>query len=217
MKNLSMKTILRSFSALALCASLGTSFALAYEGDPELAYTDSDPTHITAPIPAPLPAPLPAPTQDPETITTSAPAPTAPPADSAVAALAKDRLTQLKTGDVIPRTVAKSAALAADSVVRSNARTLGSFRLSFYCPCEICNGRADKKTKMGTQMVEGRTIAVDPSIIPLGSRVYIDGYGLFIAEDIGGAIKEKKIDIAVSDHAYAYELGIDNAAVYLIG
>ena len=66
-------------------------------------------------------------------------------------------------------------------------------------------------------MVEGRTIAVDTSVIPLGSRVYIDGYGLFIAEDIGGAIKESKIDIVVSDHDHAYELGIDNATVYLIG
>lgn len=205
MKNLSVKTILRGFSAFALCASLSMGSALAYNGDPELAYTNSDPTYIAAPAPALSP--------DPETITVSQPTP--PP--SAVGALANDRLTQLKTGEVIPRTVAKSPALAADATIRSNFRNLGSFRLSFYCPCEKCNGKADAKTKMGTEMVEGRTIAVDTSVIPLGSRVYIDGYGLFIAEDIGGAIKENKIDIAVSDHNHAYELGIDNAAVYLIG
>lgn len=206
MNRLSVKTILRGFSALALCASLGMGSALAYNGDPELAYTNSDPTHITTPASALSP--------DPETITVSQP--TTPP-PSPVGALAADRLTQLKTGDVLPRTVAKSPALAADSTVRSNFRNLGSFRLSFYCPCEKCNGRSDGKTKMGTEMVEGRTIAVDTSVIPLGSRVYIDGYGLFIAEDIGGAIKENKIDIAVSDHDHAYELGVDNAAVYLVG
>lgn len=209
MNNLSVKTILRGFSALALCASLSMGSALAYNGDPELAYTNSVPTDITTPVTAPSSTLTP----DPETITVSQPTP--PP--SLVGALASDRLTQLKTGDVIPRTVAKTSALAADSTIRSNFRNLGSFRLSFYCPCEKCNGRADKKTKMGTEMVEGRTIAVDTSVIPLGSRVYIDGYGLFIAEDIGGAIKENKIDIAVSNHDHAYELGIDNAAVYLIG
>ncbi|MBS5149496.1 MAG: 3D domain-containing protein [Butyricicoccus pullicaecorum] len=200
MKKLSVKTILRGFSAFALCAALGMGSALAYNGDPELAYTNSDPTHITT-----SDASL---STDPETVTVSAPPP--------VGALASDRLTQLKTGEVVPRTVAKSASLAADSTIRSNSRNLGSFRLSFYCPCEKCNGRTDKKTKMGTEMVEGRTIAVDTSVIPLGSRVYIDGYGLFIAEDIGGAIKENKIDIAVSDHDHAYELGVDNATVYLI-
>ena len=39
------------------------------------------------------------------------------------------------------------------------------------------------------------TIAVDPSIIPLGSKVYIPGYGMAIAADTGGAIKGNKIDL----------------------
>ncbi len=195
MKNLSVKTILRDFSAFALCASLSMASALAYNGDPELAYTDSAPT---------------------QTVTEAAPS--TPPADTPVAAAIQDRLTQLKTGNVIPRSIQKSTALAADSVITSNFKNLGSFRLSFYCSCEKCCGEAYAgKTKSGTNVTEGRTIAVDPDVIPLGSRVYIDGYGLFIAEDIGGAIKEQKIDIAVSDHAHAYELGIDKAAVYLIG
>jgi uncharacterized protein YabE (DUF348 family) len=39
------------------------------------------------------------------------------------------------------------------------------------------------------------TIAVDPSVIPLGSKVYVDGYGYAIASDTGGAIKGNKIDV----------------------
>lgn len=39
------------------------------------------------------------------------------------------------------------------------------------------------------------TIAVDPSVIPLGSKVYVDGYGYAIAADTGGAIRGNKIDI----------------------
>ncbi len=206
MKNLSMKTILRGFSAIALCASLSMGSALAYNGDPELAYTDLDPTHVSAPDASVAP----------DAATPSAPDTTTPAAPP-VAAVAKDRLNQLKTGDVIPRVVQKSTALAADSVITSNFKNLGSFRLSFYCSCEKCSGTTYAgKTKIGTTITEGRTIAVDPSVIPLGSRVYIDGYGLFIAEDIGGAIKNQKIDIAVSDHDHAYALGIDNATAYLI-
>jgi len=39
------------------------------------------------------------------------------------------------------------------------------------------------------------TIAVDPSVIPLGSKVYVDGYGYAIAADTGGAIKGNRIDL----------------------
>ncbi len=61
-------------------------------------------------------------------------------------------------------------------------------------------------TKTGTNPVEGRTIAVDPEVIPLGSKVYvsceswpeIDGW--YIAEDTGGAIKGHIIDIYMKDY-----------------
>ncbi|WP_160690023.1 3D domain-containing protein [Clostridium sp. C2-6-12] len=39
------------------------------------------------------------------------------------------------------------------------------------------------------------TIAVDPSVIPLGSKVYVDGYGYAVASDTGGAIKGNRIDV----------------------
>ncbi len=93
---------------------------------------------------------------------------------------------------------------------------LGNFKLTFYCPCEICNGRSDAKTASGTTMAEGRTIAVDKSIIPLGSRVYIDGFGEFIAEDTGSAIIDDRIDICVYSHERAYELGVQYGDVYLL-
>jgi 3D (Asp-Asp-Asp) domain-containing protein len=61
-------------------------------------------------------------------------------------------------------------------------------------------------TKTGTSPVEGRTIAVDPEVIPLGSRVHvsceirpeIDGW--YIAEDTGGVIKGNIIDIYMKDY-----------------
>lgn len=138
-------------------------------------------------------------------------------AAAAAAAAAQARINHLVNGSVTPHSISKSSSLAADSVIKNNFKKLGNYRLSFYCPCATCNGRSDAKTKIGTKMAEGRTIAVDSRVIPLGSRVYIDGYGVFIAEDTGGAIKGNRIDVCVANHSRAYQFGIDYADVYLIG
>lgn len=124
---------------------------------------------------------------------------------------------QLLAAPVSARTVAYSSTLVATDVIKNNATALGNYKLSFYDSCALCNGNAHGITASGTTMTEGRTIAVDPSVIPLGSRVYIEGYGMFIAEDTGGAINGGKIDIAVSSHEQAYAMGIQYANVYLLG
>ena len=123
----------------------------------------------------------------------------------------------LLTAPINAKSVAYSSDLLATDLIKSKATAMGNYKLTFYCPCEICNGHSHATTASGTTMTEGRTIAVDPSVIPLGSRVYVDGYGVFIAEDTGGAIIGNKIDIGVSSHTRAYELGIKYADVYLLG
>ena len=45
-------------------------------------------------------------------------------------------------------------------------QNLGNFQITYYCACEICRNKADGITATGTPMVEGRTIAVDPRVIP---------------------------------------------------
>lgn len=123
----------------------------------------------------------------------------------------------LLTEPVSAKTVAYSSSLLATDAIKNNSTALGNYKLTFYCPCELCNGVAGAKTASGTTPTEGRTIAVDSSVIPLGSRVYIEGYGVFIAEDTGGAIKNNKIDVFVSSHDRAYELGVQYANIYLLG
>lgn len=103
---------------------------------------------------------------------------------------------------------------AAEEAKNSKGTYLGTFRISRYCSCSICNG-GYSGTAIGTSVTAGRTIAVDPSVIPLGSRVYIEGIGWRVAEDTGGAIRGQKIDLAVSNHSQAYAEGISYAKVYV--
>lgn len=92
---------------------------------------------------------------------------------------------------------------------------LGSFTITYYCACEICCDVETGITATGTPVVEGRTIAVDPSVIPYGTQVIIGGH-VFTAEDCGGAVKGNHIDIYVNDHQTALSLGRGQADVYLV-
>lgn len=93
---------------------------------------------------------------------------------------------------------------------------IGNFKITHYCPCTDCNGSWGNKTALGTTMTPYRTIAVDPKVIPLGSKVEINGK-IYIAEDTGSAIKGKKIDLCVGSHSEAYAKGeLMNVPVYIV-
>ncbi len=73
-------------------------------------------------------------------------------------------------------------------------------------------------TYTGTEVMEGRTIAVDPRVIPLGWWVYIEGYGFRRAEDIGSGVKGKWVDLYVQDPNVATRFGLKRGVtVYIIG
>lgn len=74
------------------------------------------------------------------------------------------------------------------------------------------------QTATGTWPKEGRTIAVDPSTIPLGSRVYIEGLGWRIAEDKlppESIRKGAKVDVFVDSHEQAVNFGRQNIVVQI--
>ena len=82
---------------------------------------------------------------------------------------------------------------------------MGKFTTTGYCKCPKCCGKwSDCPTFTGTTPTAGRTIAVDPSVIPLGSTVLINGIE-YVAEDTGSAIKGNKIDIYFQTHQQAVE------------
>ena len=70
-------------------------------------------------------------------------------------------------------------------------------------------------TRMGTPLRYG-VVAVDPSVIPLGTKLYVEGYGYAVAEDTGGAIKGNRIDVCYTDKAKAHAFGRRNVKVYIL-
>jgi len=60
------------------------------------------------------------------------------------------------------------------------------------------------------------TVAVDPRVIPLGTKLYIEGYGLAIAEDTGGAIVGNKVDVYVDSYDEAVNWGRRQVNVYIL-
>lgn len=73
-------------------------------------------------------------------------------------------------------------------------------------------------TSSGTKVTEGRTIAVDPKVIPMGWWVYIEGVGFRRAEDIGSGVKGNMIDIYFDSGDYAKRFGTKRGyTVYIIG
>ena len=93
--------------------------------------------------------------------------------------------------------------------------TTARFKLTAYCACAKCCGKTDGITASGTKATQGRTIAVDPRVIPYGTKVIING-NTYIAEDCGGAIKENRIDVYFDSHSEALKFGVQYADVTIL-
>lgn len=78
-----------------------------------------------------------------------------------------------------------------------------------------CPGTADGITCNGKRAGYG-IAAVDPTVIPLGSKLYIEGYGYAIAADVGGAIKGMRIDLGYNSRSGALQWGRRTVTVYVI-
>ncbi|MGF2615952.1 3D domain-containing protein [Rossellomorea aquimaris] len=81
--------------------------------------------------------------------------------------------------------------------------------------CEGCIGI----TKTGVDLranPDEKVIAVDPAVIPLGSKVYVEGFGYATAEDTGSAIKGNRIDIFIPSREEALEYGVKSIKVQVI-
>lgn len=98
----------------------------------------------------------------------------------------------------------------------THGKSLGNYVITAYCTCRICCGvySGGNRTASGTVPTTNRTIAVDTSVIPFGTKVVIDGQ-IYVAEDRGGAIKGKRIDMFFYTHKEALNWGRKTIEVFL--
>ena len=105
-----------------------------------------------------------------------------------------------------------------EAVQQSVAKTI-TVVVSAYCKenyPHICNDGDSTYTATGTIATPGRTVAVDPDIIPYGTTIEIEGVGVRIAEDCGGAIKGNRIDLLFDTHEEALEWGMQTRQVTIL-
>lgn len=95
---------------------------------------------------------------------------------------------------------------------------LGTYKITYYCDerytDHICGGSGVTASGIPTEV--GTTIAVDPSVIPYGTEVYIEGIGYRTAQDRGGAVNGNHIDVLVKTHNEAMSLGTTYRDVWII-
>lgn len=112
-------------------------------------------------------------------------------------------------------------------ILENKKESLGEFKLTAYCSCEKCcgewalnrpkdeNGKDIVYGSTGTILVAGTSIATDPSVIPYGSQVEINGH-IYTAHDTGGAIQGNRIDVYFDSHQDALNFGVQYADIYLV-
>ena len=120
--------------------------------------------------------------------------------------------SDMGSGDTASKGGKKGKPVYADS----HGKSLGKFVITAYCTCRVCCGvySGGNRTASGTVPTSNRTIAVDTSVIPFNTRVVINGQ-VYVAEDRGGAIKGKRIDMFFMTHKEALRWGRRTMEVYL--
>ncbi|GEN84972.1 hypothetical protein SLU01_32840 [Sporosarcina luteola] len=127
---------------------------------------------------------------------------------------------QKKIVTVGSRVMVASADQKSKNVVSRGSAPAGGkeFYVTATAYTSHCNG-CTGKTATGIDLRANpnlKVIAVDPSVIPLGSKVWVEGYGYAVAGDTGGAIKGKKIDLHVPTKSAAYNFGRRQVKVKVI-
>ncbi len=107
------------------------------------------------------------------------------------------------------------AAKKSSTSAPSGGQTKTMQATAYTADCAGCSG----VTATGINLSKNRSkkvVAVDPSVIPLGSRVWVSGYGEAVAGDTGGDIKGNRIDLHFPDKGSAYSFGRKSVTVKVI-
>ncbi|WP_026905863.1 PcsB-like coiled-coil domain-containing protein [Paucisalibacillus globulus] len=99
-----------------------------------------------------------------------------------------------------------------ETIKNVDGKTLTVTATAYTAYCKGCTGITHTGINLKDNP-DSKVIAVDPSVIPLGSVVYVEGYGYAIAGDTGTAIKGNKIDVFVPSRAEALKWGVRKVKV----
>ncbi len=130
--------------------------------------------------------------------------------------LVSEKMVKEKVDQVVAvGTKEKKAAVKNVSTSSSSSSSAEEYHVTATAYTSGCNG-CSGKTATGINLranPNAKVIAVDPSFIPLGTKVYVEGYGYATAADTGGAVSGKKIDVFVPSTADAYNWGVKTVKI----
>lgn len=118
----------------------------------------------------------------------------------------------IKTNQVLKVSKPKKANAKKASSSNKDYKTITVKATAYTASCKSCSGI----TATGLNLKKNpnvKAISVDPKVIPLGTKVYVEGYGEAIAADTGGAIKGKKIDVFMPSKTKALNWGVKTVKV----
>ncbi|WP_371370686.1 3D domain-containing protein [Sporomusa aerivorans] len=118
----------------------------------------------------------------------------------------------LNNNNLVPKAAEANNSL---SGAPQNYRKLIDMKATAYGPGPMDNGKWNDSTYVGSKVKKG-VAAVDPNVIPMGTKLWIEGYGPAIANDQGSAIKGNRIDLAFDTRQEALDYGIQNVKVYVL-
>ncbi|WP_028560745.1 3D domain-containing protein [Paenibacillus pinihumi] len=143
--------------------------------------------------------------------------------DKVIAVGTKKKEPEVKVASYSPVSSGGAQSITKAGVTFNAKKVLKSVTLTAYSAGVASTGKSSSHpeygvTASGAKVEEGRTIAVDPDVIPMGWWVYIEGVGFRRAEDTGGAIKGSKIDVYFDSESYVKKFGRKKGhTVYVIG
>lgn len=117
----------------------------------------------------------------------------------------------VQAAEAPPAAIEIKDAAPAEAVPAERWESLGTWKLTAYCPLECCNGKGRAwTTASGAPMEAGKTVAVGG--LPFGTELMINGQ-VYVVQDRG--VKGKHADILFPDHHSAREFGIQKAEVFI--
>ena len=116
------------------------------------------------------------------------------------------------SNSLTPKAVQNNNSLAG---APQNYSKLINMTATAYGPGPIDNSKWNDLNYVGGKVKKG-IVAVDPAVIPMGTKLWVEGYGQAIADDQGSAIKGNRIDLAFNTRQEALDYGIKNVKVYVL-